>query len=188
MRTAQVVRSESADRAAYSIALAVLLFLIPATASGHDGPPFPIIVDQKVGPCTISVWADPDVGTGTFFIIVSAPSGSTIPADLKVVVSVQPTSGRLSEVSYSAVREDLRSQIQYKALISFDAQELWRVRVRLQSAESSGEAMATVEATPPGLGRWDLLVYLLPFLAVGVLWFLAVVRKRSRTNPARKNG
>jgi hypothetical protein len=40
--------------------------------------------------------------------------------------------------------------------------------------------MATVEATPPGYGRWDLLVYVLPFLAVAVLWLLAVLRKRSR--------
>ena len=52
--------------------LALLLLLIPATARAHDGPPFPILVDQKVGPCMISVWTDPDVGTGTFFVIVSA--------------------------------------------------------------------------------------------------------------------
>ena len=181
MRTAQVVRSQSAAKAAHSKVLALLLLLIPATARAHDGPPFPIVVDQKVGPCTISVWADPDVGTGTFFIIVSPSSGSTVPADLNVVVSVQPTSGRLAEASYTAVRENLRGQIQFKALVPFDAQELWRVRIRLQSAQSSGEAVATVEATPPGLGRWDLLVYLLPFIAVGFLWFLAVVRKRSRT-------
>lgn len=168
--------------------LALLLLLIPATASAHDGPPFPILVDQKVGPCMISVWTDPDVGTGTFFIIVNASSGSTIPADLKVEVSVQPTSGRLAEAFYLAEREDLHGQTQYKALVPFDAQELWRVRVRLQSAQSSGEAMATVEATPPGLGRWDLLVYLLPFLAIGFLWFVAVVRKRSWRSPTQMDG
>jgi hypothetical protein len=160
-------------------ALAFLLLLIPTTAGAHDGPPFPILVDQLVGSCMISVWTDPDVGTGTFFIIVNAPSGSTIPADLQVKVGVQPTSGRLPEAFYSAEREDLHGQIQFKALVPFDAQELWRVRVRLQSAQSVGEATVTVEATPPGLGRWDLLVYLLPFLAVGFLWFVAVVRKRS---------
>jgi hypothetical protein len=126
----------------------------------------------------ISVWTDPDVGTGTFFVIVNALPGSAVPGDLKVQVSVQPISGRLAEASYSAEREDLRGQIQYKALVPFDAQELWRVRVRLQSAQSGGEAIATVEATPPGFGRWDLLVYLLPFLAVGLLWFVAVMRKR----------
>jgi len=128
----------------------------------------------------ISVWTDPDVGTGTFFVIVNAPPGGAIPGDLKVQIGVQPTSGRLAEVMYPAVREDLRGQVQYKALVQFDAQELWRVRVQLHSAQSTGEAIATVEATPPGLGRWDLLVYLAPFLAVGFLWAVAILRKRRR--------
>jgi hypothetical protein len=37
-----------------------------------------------------------------------------------------------------------------------------------------------VEATPPGYGRWDLLVYLMPFLAIGVLWAIAMVRRVRR--------
>jgi hypothetical protein len=165
-------------------AFVLLLLLIPATVGAHDGPPFPIIMDRSVGSLTISVWTDPDVGTGTFFVLVNG-SASSIPADLKVDVCVQPVSGRLAEASYHAEREDLRDQVQYKALVPLDAEELWRVRVRLLSSQFSGEAIATVEATPPGLGRWDLLIYLLPFVAVGLLWFVAVVRKRSRTSPAK---
>ncbi len=160
--------------------LALLLWLIPTTASAHDGPPFPILVDHKVGSWTISVWTDPDVGTGTFFVLVNGTPGSNIPSDLKVEIGLQPASGRLAEAFYPAEREELRGQIQYKALVPLDAEELWRVRVRLRDAQSNSEAMATVEATPPGLGRWDLLVYLLPFLAVGFLWFMAVVRKRAQ--------
>jgi hypothetical protein len=95
--------------------LAVCLLLAPTAAMAHDGPPFPIVVDQKVGPCVISVWTDPDVGTGTFFVIVEAPPGGEVPADLKVQVSVQPVSSRLPEVTYPAVREYLHNQIQYKA-------------------------------------------------------------------------
>lgn len=172
--------SRMTSRSKLSGALAILLLLISTTVSAHDGPPYPILVDQKVGSHVISVWSDPDVGTGTFFIIVNSPSDGTIPSDLKVTVSVQPTSGRLAEAFYAADREDLNGQIQYKALVPFDAQELWQVRVRLQSAQSSGDAVATVEATPPGLGPWDLLIYLLPFVAVGFLWVVAVVRRRSR--------
>lgn len=168
-------------------ALPFLLLAITPSASAHDGPPFPIIVDQQVGPCTISVWTDPDVGTGTFFVIVNGSAGAPIPDDLKVQIGVQPTTGRLAEAFYSAEREDLSGQVQYKALVQFDAQELWRVRVRLQSAQTSGEALATVEATPPGLGKWDLLVYLLPFLGLGLLWFVAIVRRRSRTNALHHN-
>ncbi|HXR99611.1 MAG TPA: hypothetical protein VN724_03545, partial [Pyrinomonadaceae bacterium] len=55
---------------------------------------------------------------------------------------------------------------------------LWRVRVQLQSVLSgNAETVATVEATPPGYGRWDLLIYLVPFLAVGLLWAVAMIRK-----------
>ncbi|HEV7680918.1 MAG TPA: hypothetical protein VGO68_02255 [Pyrinomonadaceae bacterium] len=168
------------SRLRLALKFTLLLLLISGSVSGHDGPPFPIIVDQKAGPCMISLWADPDVGTGTFFVLVNAPPGGAIPSDLKIDVGAQPASGRLAEAFYSAARENLSGQVQYKALVPLDAQESWRIRVHLQSAQGSGEAIAAVEATPPGLGRWDLLVYLLPFLAVGLLWFIAVVRKRSR--------
>lgn len=174
------MRDGKTSRLQFCVKFALLLLLLPATASGHDGPPFPIVVDQLAGPCMISLWADPDVGTGTFFVLVNAPPGSAIPSDLKVDIGAQPASGRLAEAFYSAERENLSGQVQYKALVPLDAQELWRIRVRLQSAQGNGEAMAIVEATPPGLGRWDLLIYLLPFLAVGFLWFFAIVRKRAR--------
>ena len=62
----------------------------------------------------------------------------------------------------------------------FDAEELWRVRVRLESAQGNAETVATVEATPPGYGRWDLLLYLFPFLAVGALWAITLIRRVRR--------
>lgn len=161
--------------------LALSIFFSAAPVNAHDGPPFPIIVDQKAGPAVISLWGDPDVGTGTFFVIVNA---AEITGDLKVQVAVQPVSGRLAEVFYPAEREEVRGQIQYKALVAFDAEELWQVRVHVQRGEEKGEATASVEVTPPGLGRWDLLIYLLPFLAIGFLWIVAILRKRSRTSHA----
>jgi hypothetical protein len=70
--------------------------------------------------------------------------------------------------------------VEYKTLVPFDAQEMWRVRVTINSAEGGGGAVANVEVTPPGLGRWDMLLYLLPFLGMGFLWFKAVRRKHRR--------
>ena len=153
--------------------LIVLLFATNTTA--HEGPPFPLFVDQKVDRYNVSVWTDPDVGTALFFVIVN---GQEIPADLRVQVGVQPVSGRLAEVFYPAERENVQGRVQYKSQVQFDAQELWRVRVQLQSSQSgNAETVATVEATPPGYGRWDLLIYLVPFLAVGLLWTVAMIRK-----------
>jgi hypothetical protein len=154
----------------------VFLFLsFESLVIAHDGPPFPIIVDQQVGPCIISVWTDPDIGQGSFFIITQAA-----PNDLMVQLAVQPTSGRLPEATYRAVREDLRGQVQYKTTVNFDVQEKWRIRVKLDSTQGSGETVAFVEPTPQGLGRSDLLLYLLPFLAIGFLWLRAFATKRHK--------
>jgi hypothetical protein len=166
--------------AGHFFASVFLLFLLPVELFAHDGPPFPIVVDQNVGPCIVSVWTDPDVGTGTFFIITSPLPGGSLPSDLKVEIAVQPVSGRLAEVTYPAERDPSRDNVQFRSLVQFDNQELWRVKVKVQSAQGSGETTATVEATPPGFGRWDLLLYLAPFLAIGFLWFMAFWRKRHR--------
>jgi hypothetical protein len=156
--------------------LLIILFFAKITIA-HEGPPFPLFVDQKVDRYVVSVWTDPDVGTALFFVILNT---SDLPADLRVQIGVQPVSGRLPEAFYVAQRESLQNQIQYRAEVHFDAQELWRVRVRLESAQGSAETVATVEATPPGYGRRDLLLYLLPFLAVGLLWAIAMIRKIRR--------
>jgi hypothetical protein len=153
--------------------LLIILFFA-RTTSAHEGPPFPLFIDQKVNRYVVSVWTDPDVGTALFFVIVNTPE---LPPDLRVQIGVQPVSGRLPEAVYTAQRENLQNQVQYRADVHFDAEELWRVRVRLESAQGSAETIATVEATPPGYGRWDLLLYLAPFLVVGLLWAIAMARK-----------
>jgi hypothetical protein len=162
--------------------LLLIVLLLAPVARAHEGPPFPLVVDQKADPYVISVWTDPDVGTALFFVILNAPEP---PADLRVQIGVQPVSGRLPEAFYAAERENVQGQIQYRTQVHFDAQEIWRVRVRLESAQGNAETVATVEATPPGYGRWDLLVYLLPFLAIGVLWAVAMLRRIKRRTGAR---
>ena len=167
---------------------ALLLPACGASAFAHEGPPYPIMVDKRLGPCVVSVWSDPDVGTGTFFFILDPPPGGSLPEDLRVEIGVRPVSGRLPEAVHAAEREDQGGRVQFKALVPFDAQELWRVRVRLQSAQGGGEAETDVEVTPPGYGRWDLLIYLLPFAAVGALWLRALLRRRGRAKPGSAGG
>lgn len=174
----------SSTGARYAL-LFVVVLLLAKVASAHEGPPFPLVVDQKADPYVVSIWTDPDVGTALFFVIINAPDPAQLPADLRVQIGVQPVTGRLPEAFYAAEREQVQGQVQYRAQVYFDAQELWRVRVRLESAQGQAETLATVEATPPGYGRWDLLVYLLPFLAIGVLWALAMLRKLKRRTGAK---
>jgi hypothetical protein len=79
-------------------------------------------------------------------------------------------------------------QAQFNAVADFDRQELWRARLVIQSSQGGGEATATVEVTPPGFGRWDLLLYLLPFLMVAFLWFLGISRMKRRKNARLRDG
>jgi hypothetical protein len=164
----------------------VLAFVL--TASAHNGPPFPIIENKKVGPCIVALWTHPDVGTGAFYVFVEQAPGGSIPEDLKIQIGVQPVTGRLPEVLYAAARMKTRGQLEYDAQADFDRQELWRVRLVVQSSQGSGEATAQVEVTPPGFGRWDLLLYLLPFLLVAFLWFLGISRARRRRNTQLRGG
>jgi hypothetical protein len=154
----------------------IIVLLLARTATAHEGPPFPLFVDQKIDRYVVSLWSDPDVGDALFFVIVSGEP----PPDLQVQLGAQPVSGRLPEAFYTAQPEQVSGQVQYRALVHFDAEETWRVRVRLLSSQGNAETITTVEATPPGYGRWDLLIYLSPFLAVGALWAIAMIRKTKR--------
>ena len=162
--------------------LAALLLVSHTPASAHNGPPFPIIENQKVGPCMVALWTHPDVGTGAFYVFVEPVPGAAVPDDLKIKVGVQPVTGRLAETFYQTERVKSHGPAEYNAQAQFDRQELWRVRLVIQSSQGGGEATAQVEVTPPGFGRWDLLLYLLPFLIVAFLWFHGISRMKRRKN------
>jgi hypothetical protein len=68
--------------------------------------------------------------------------------------------------------------VEYKAEAQFDQQEVWKVRLIMNSSIGGGEATSQVIPTPAGYGRWDLLLYALPFLGVGFLWFMAIAKRR----------
>src|SRR5271163_468227 len=128
--------------------LAMTLSSSPARA--HNGPPFPIITDQRIGPCVVSLWIHPDIGTSPIFVLVDPAPGGAIPKDLEIAIGVAPVSGRLSEVVYPARIADQRGQLEYKTDVQFDQQEFWSVRLILTSAAGGGESLARVEATPVG--------------------------------------
>ena len=149
-----------------------LLCSISALAQHHHAPPARIITDEQVGPWTISVWVQQHMDTGKFFIKLRPSSGtteSTVPDDLKVEIGVQPSDQNSPETFYAAIR-DLPDE-QYVAEAPFDTEKSWKIRVRLQSSRGVNETTTYIGAAPPSLGQWQLLLYALPFLSVGGLWF-----------------
>jgi len=161
--------------------LALLLgCAIGLPARAHNGPPFPIIMDKVVGPCKISLWTHPDIGTGTFWVIVDPLPGKTVPSDLKVKVAVEPVNHRIAERIFDAPRDDSSGQLQYISLVPFDRQEFVRARVLLASARGSGDAAATVEVTPVAPKQWELFLFIAPFVIIGFLWFRAMATHKRR--------
>lgn len=156
------------------LATALVLALTPATALAHEGPPYPVVVDQDAGPYRLSVWADPDVGTGTFFITFDPPARRSA-SDPRVSVEVWPMSRRLAPRRSEA---QAQPDDAYRAEVRFDREEMWRVRVAVTGSRGAGERVFDVAATPPGYGRWDLLIYLTPFLLLGGLWIAVAVRRK----------
>jgi hypothetical protein len=159
--------------------LATALRAAPLCA--HEGPPFPILMDEPTAGYVVSVWADPDIGEAVFYVQVAAADGQRPQADAAPAVTlwVEPTSGRLSRIEYEGVRQDLRNRLQFEVRPHFDQRDMWTVGVRLQTPGGTSEELTTeVESTPPGLGAWDLAIYSLPFALLAGLWVVAIVRRR----------
>lgn len=157
------------------------------TAFAHEGPPFPILVDEPIPDYLVSVWTDPDVGEATFYVILEPGEPAASDAIPEVDVWVRPVSERLPKAVYRAAQESARGLLRYLAKPEFDAAEMWTVGVDIRRANGQSDQLITqVEATPPGVGPWGVLLYLAPFLLFGGLWGFAFLRRaRALRNAAR---
>ena len=169
---------------------ALLLCLIlnlyaPLGSEAHEGPPFPIIVDHEMGPYLVSVWTDPDIGIGTFFVVFdpNPELQGKFPTEISSVkVGVEPTSGRLEEAIYDATPQRARNGARYMSEVEFDQGEMWKVRVVIEGKGWKGELNSEVEATPDGsIGPIVILIYAFPFLLVSILWIRAIMVRRQGT-------
>ena len=48
------------------VAFTLLSLPLAPSVRAHNGPPFPIIVDQRVGPCIVSLWTHPTLVSERF--------------------------------------------------------------------------------------------------------------------------
>lgn len=164
------------------IAAFALVTLVHASSSwAHEGPPFPILEDQRVGNDSVSIWTDPDVGQGTVYVIIE-PSDRTKNVEIAAaLLGVAPVSARLPERTYELHSEPVRVGARYIARVELDRQEMWRFRVHVTGTTQTQDLIASVEATPAGtIGPIGLLLYAFPFVAVGLLWLKAVMRSSTR--------
>jgi hypothetical protein len=168
-----------------AIAVATALIATTVSARAHSGPPYPILVDQRAGPYRMSVWADPDIGVGTFFVYLESPDATPLPDTCHVEVRVRLAGSAEPGVVYPArLKQVWGGPRQYLARVRFETRQTWSVRFVVSSSAGTGEAESIVASTPPGAGPiLDFVLYLFPFVAVGALFVMAALRRRPAAKP-----
>jgi hypothetical protein len=156
----------------------LLTALLPTVASAHVGAPYPVLLEEPIGPYTLSALADPDVGGGTFYVLVEHQGAST-PAGTTVTLWAEPADGHLDAAAYAAAREETRYGERFVAEVPFDAEGAWQMRLVVDGPAGTGEAAFPVEVTPPGTGWIATVACLLPFALLAALWLRGIMRRRS---------
>jgi hypothetical protein len=157
----------------------------PAPTLAHVGAPYPVLLEEPVGPYVASALADPDVGQGTFYVLVARPGGESPPPDTIVSLWVKPEDGHLPEASHQAERQQTRYGERFVAKVPFDAEGPWQVRLVIAGSGGAGETSFPVKVTPSGIGWLATLTCLLPFIVLGALWLRGSRRQRAATQEHR---
>lgn len=161
--------------------------LVAASLSvyAHSGPPFPIVSDQRAGPYVVSVWTDPDTTDdgspgGQFWVRIQGSVGAAnLPDGTRATVAIKPLdrTGPERTAAASPVNDDITNQF---AALVMDHEGRFAVHVVISGTLGAAALDATVEATydlrpPPAL----LVLYLAPFVLVGLLWGRLLLRRRA---------
>jgi len=173
--------------AAMTLVAVLAASTVPAA---HDGPPFPIVSDSVVGAYRVSIWTDPDTtddGTpgGQFWVrLEPVREPGALPERTRATVGVRPLDRAGAEVRAAAtpVRGDVTNQF---AALRMDHEGRFAVHVVVEGplgdAALDAEVNATYDLRP---APYLIVLYVLPFLLVGMLWGRLVLRRRT-TRPVR---
>ncbi len=173
----------------WALAVGLALFwlagelLVAGVAQAHVGAPYPVLMEEPVGPYLVSVLADPDVGGGTFYILITL-DGAPPPEGTRADVWAEPEDGHLPAAAYPAERQETRYGERFVAEVPFDAEGPWRIRLVVEGpageegATLAGQASFSVRVTPAGTGWLATLACLVPFLLLAALWLRGVRRQR----------
>jgi hypothetical protein len=166
---------------------AIVVVLWTSAVSAHDGPPFPIISDSAAGPYVVSIWTDPDTtedgsAGGQFWVRVHRSGDGGLPPETRATVRVRPLDRAGTEGSASAdpVRGDVSNQ--FVALV-LDHEGRFAVTVTVNGPLGMATIDSAVDATYDlRPAPYLLVIYLVPFVAVGLLWVRLIARRR-RSHP-----
>jgi hypothetical protein len=138
-----------------------------------------VLLEEPVGPYLVSALADPDVGGGTFYVLVAMRGGEVLPRETAVMVGVVPQDGHAGEMVYAAERDQTRYGERFVAKVPFDREGSWTTRLSIDGPAGTEQVSFPVAVTPPGVGWIATVACLLPFAILGLLWWRGMRRQRS---------
>lgn len=172
-------------RAGGTLALAAISIAPVEEAAAHAGPPFPIVSNQIAGPYRVSVWTDPDATNdgsegGQFWVLIRLADGSAVSADTRAEVTIRPVDrpGPARSARAAPVEGDISRQF---AAVLMDHEGRFAVETTIGGPSGPAVVHARVDATYDlRPSRALLILYVMPFLAVGFLWLKLLRRRRGR--------
>lgn len=170
----------------------VIVFAASLTGHAHDGPPFPILSDHVAGPYIVSIWTDPDTTDdgspgGQFWVRVQGAGKSAVPPVSRATVTIRPLdrTGPERSAEASPVRGDASNQF---AALVMDHEGRFAVRVAIDGPLGRAAVDAAVDATYDTRPAPALLVlYVVPFVLVGLLWGRLLARRRTLAREAGRS-
>jgi hypothetical protein len=170
-------------RPARAARLALATLLVTPPAGAHSGPPYPVISKQAGGAYQVSLWTDPDAtddrtAGGQFWVVIEPGGASPIPPETRARVSIKPLDRDQPFTEAHAVPVDGDVTRQFAALV-MDHEGPFAVRVTVDGPSGAATLETQVQATYDLRPPLPLLfVYVLPFLAAGLLWTARLLRRR----------
>jgi hypothetical protein len=164
-------------------ALTIGALLVATSAPAHSGPPYPVIANQTSGAYRVSLWTDPDATDdrtpgGQFWVVIEPARADALPPATRARVAIRPLDRDQPFVEAPAAPVDGNVSRQYAAL-RMDHEGPFGVRVVVDGPWGVSTLETKVDATYDLRPPLPLLaIYLLPFLAVGFLWVMRLIRRR----------
>lgn len=152
---------------------------LPRPALAHLGPPFPVISDQPLPGYKLTVLANPDTTQAVAYVVLERSNAPVAPDVSSIEVWIEPADRHVARSSYPAVKETSRGTLRFFAQPNFDTVGRWYLGANVHFADGRSYRFITnVDATPPGVGRWGLLLFAAPLVAFATLFITVVIRRR----------
>jgi len=163
--------------------LFITFILLTNQLFAHQGPPYPILINHPFLEYKLSLWADPDVGEGTFQLFLEGgleqkKNELTIDLVATPVIQLKERNQNIIKLQSKAI---FQKPDQLNAILPFPTEGMWIVTFMIKHKEITlHDFSLEIEVTPPGPTKLEFLLYLFPFAAVAFIWIKIILKRRTR--------